>query len=304
MSGARLTDREWAELLDTRLRQPERIAERLAARWRRPLLGEDGHLFLVAADHPARGAVAVRDDATAMADRRSLLDRLLIALDHPRVDGVMATPDIIDDLAVLGALDDRVVVGSMNRGGLAGAVWELDDRMTGYDVESLVAAGLEGGKMLLRIDNDDPGTVATLEACAAAISQLAKSGLMAMVEPLAYRRVDGRAQLDPSSDALIRAIGVASALGTSSAHTWMKLPATDDVERVMAATSMPTLLLGGAPGPDPEADRRAWARALAVPHVRGYVIGRSLLFPPDGDVAAAVGAAADLLTATIETKAG
>ncbi|MEM9036131.1 MAG: aldolase [Actinomycetota bacterium] len=304
MTSILLTDERWNDLLDTRLRHPERIRQQIAARRRRPLLGDDGHLFLVAADHPARGALSVRDDATAMADRRSLLDRILVALENPRVDGVMASPDVIDDLAVLGALDGRIVVGSMNRGGLLGSVWELDDRMTGYDTESLVAAGFEGGKMLLRIDDDDAGTLPTLEACAAAVSELAAAGLMAMLEPLPYRRVDGRAKLDPSEDALIRAIGVASALGTSTAHTWMKLPATADVERVMATTSMPTLLLGGAPGPDPEADRRAWARALAVPHVRGYVIGRSLLYPPDGDVAGAVGAAADLLITAIEAKEG
>ena len=37
--------------------------------------------------------------------------------------------------------------------------------------------------MLCRIDLDDPGTVATLEACARAIDELAAHGLIAMVEP-------------------------------------------------------------------------------------------------------------------------
>ena len=72
----------------------------------------------------------------------------------------------MEDLVCLGALDGRVAVGTMNRGGLAGATWEIDDRFTAYDADHLVAANLDAGKMLLRIDPGDPGTVPTLEACA------------------------------------------------------------------------------------------------------------------------------------------
>ena len=301
-----LDDEQWGALLDTRLRHPERIAAARSDRRRRPLLGDDGHLFLVAADHPARGANGVGADPMAMADRRDLLGRIVTALRHPRVDGVMASVDILDDLAVLGALDDAVVVGSMNRGGLLGSAFELDDRMTSYDAASLADAGYEGGKMLVRIDDDDPGTLETMTQVAAAISDLSARGLMAMVEPLPYRRPadGGPATLVKNDDALIRAIGITSALGTSSAHTWMKLPAWGDVERIMAATSMPTLLLGGAPSGDPDADRAEWRRALAVPPVRGYPIGRSLRYPPDGNVAAAIDAAAAVLTEAIEAKTG
>lgn len=300
---AHVTDSEWARLLDVRLRRPAAVAEALAARPRRPLVGDDGHLFLVAADHGARGLLGVGDDPLAMADRRQLLERLLIALAHPRVDGVMASPDIVDDLAVLGALDRKVVVGSMNRGGLAGSAWELDDPMTAYSAQAIARAGLDGGKMLVRIDLDDPRTLPTLTAVAAGISGLAANGLMAMVEPLPYRSADGeRSVLDRSPNALIRAVAISSALGETSAYTWLKLPAWDDVERIMATTSLPTLLLGGAPAADPEQDRKAWARALAVPQVRGYVIGRALLYPPDDDVAGAIAVAADLLESAVAAK--
>lgn len=303
MSGRRLGDDQWRHLLDARLRTPEAIAEALARRARRPLLGPDGHLFLVAADHGARGMLGVGGDPLAMADRRSLLERLMTALDHPRVDGVMASPDIVDDLALLGALDHKVVIGTMNRGGLGGSVWELDDPMTAYDADAIARDGLDGGKVLLRVDLDQPGTLPTLTAVAAAVSALARHRLMAMVEPLPYRTGDdGRSALVKDPVALTRCIAIASALGDTSAYTWLKLPAWDGVEEFMAATSMPTLLLGGEPSPDPDADRRAWARALAVPHVRGYVIGRALLYPPDGDVAGAIATAADLLTAAIAAK--
>ena len=100
-----------------------------------------------------------------MADRRRMLERLLIALANPRVDGVLASADILEDLVCLGALDGKIAVGTMNRGGLAGARWELDDRFTAYDTDHLVAANLDAGKMLLRIDPQDRGTVPTLAAC-------------------------------------------------------------------------------------------------------------------------------------------
>ena len=73
----------------------------------------------------------------AMADRRSLLARLVEALQHPDVDGVLGTPDVVEELLLLGALEDKVVIGSMNRGGLDGATWTMDDRFTGYDAASI-----------------------------------------------------------------------------------------------------------------------------------------------------------------------
>ncbi len=294
---AELGDDRWHRLLHDRATAPELIAKRLAdRRRRRPLLGPDGRLFLVAADHTARGMTGVGDRPFAMASRRDLLARLLVALGTPGVDGLLASPDIVEDLVLLDGLHERVVVGTMNRGGLMGSAWELDDHMTAYDPQSIDRAELDGGKMLLRIDRRDPATLPTIEACARAVTDLAARDLMAMVEPLPYTTTDdGRAVLDPDPDELVRAVGVASGLGSTSARTWLKLPATPDVERVMAATSLPALILGGAPGDDPDREFAAWRRALQVPNVRGLVVGRSLLYPADDDVAAAVATAAAIV---------
>ena len=46
-----------------------------------------------------------------MADRTELLDRLCLALSRPGVNGVLGTPDVLEDLLLLGALDGKVVVG-------------------------------------------------------------------------------------------------------------------------------------------------------------------------------------------------
>lgn len=284
-----------AQLTEIRAQRPGTIAERWATRAHRPLVGDDGRLLLVAADHPARGSLGVRGDGTAMASRSDLLDRLVTALSRPGVDGVLATPDVLDDLLLLGALEGKVVIGSMNRGGLQGAVFELDDRFTAYTGDEIAARGLDGGKMLTRICLSDPGTVSTLEASARAVTSLAGHGLMAMVEPFLSVVEDGRVRnlLDP--DSTIKSVHIASGLGASSAHTWLKLPVVDDIERVMDSTTLPTLLLGGDPQGDPHDTYAAWGHALKAPAVRGLVVGRALLYPEGGDVAAAVDIAAGLV---------
>jgi hypothetical protein len=75
----------------------------------------------------------------------------------------------------------------------------------------------------------------------------------------------------------------------------MKLPVVDEMARVMDATTLPTLLLGGDPAGHPDDTYAEWGRALALPSVRGLVVGRALLYPQDGDVAAAVDVAAGLV---------
>jgi DhnA family fructose-bisphosphate aldolase class Ia len=290
-----LTSDAFARLRDLRAARPGAIADALANRRRRDLVRGDGRLFIVAADHPARGALAVGADPVAMADRYDLLDRLAVALTRPGVDGVLGTPDIIDDLAVLGLLDDKIVVGSMNRGGLRGASFEMDDRMTAYDIPTISAAGIDVAKALVRIDLADPATASTLQATAEAVTAAAAARVPIMLEPFLSHRADGRIVNDLSTDAVIHSIAIASGLGASSASTWMKLPVVDGMERVMAATTLPTLLLGGDSGADPDDTFAAWEEALALPGVRGLTVGRTLLYPPDGDVAAAVDIAARLV---------
>jgi len=288
---------DFERLRELRAHHPGAVAEAAASRDRRALLRRDGRLMIVAADHPARGALGVRDIADAMADRYDLLRRLVITLQRPGVDGVLGTPDIIEDLLLLGVLDGKIVIGSMNRGGLQGAAFELDDRFTGYDATTIAAMGFDGGKMLARIDLSDPGSVATLESCGHAITELAGRGLMAMVEPFIAHRVDDRVVNDLTAAAVRRSVAVVSGLGATSAYTWLKLPVVDDMELVMSGTTLPALLLGGDPSGDPEQTYAQWKQALELPGVRGLVVGRALLYPPDGDVAAAVDAAVSLVRA-------
>jgi DhnA family fructose-bisphosphate aldolase class Ia len=281
---------DYAAITELRATDPAAIARAWQNRTARPTLRGNGRLMIVAADHPARGALAVGARPTAMNSRTDLLDRLRAALADPGVDGVLATSDILDDLLLLGALEDKVVFSSMNRGGLAGAAFELDDRMTAATASATAAMRMNGGKMLCRIDLDDPGTVATLQACARAIDELASHGLIAMVEPFMSSRIDGRVRNDLSPDAVIKSIHIGQGLGSTSAYTWMKLPVVDDMDRVMEATTLPTLLLGGDPA-DPDEAFASWEKALGLPSVRGLIVGRTLLYPADDDVSSAVATA-------------
>lgn len=290
-----MIDLDFATLRETRAVNPSHIREIFASRRRRELIRGDGRLFIVAADHPARGALGVGSNPTAMADRYVLLERLATALSRPGVDGVLGTPDIIEDLALLGLLEDKIVVGSMNRGGLKGAAFEMDDRFTAYDIDGIVRDGLDFAKNLVRINLSDPGSVDTLESTAIAVSEATDAGIPIMLEPFMSKWVDGSIRNDLSTDAVILSIGIASGLGNSSSHSWLKIPVVPDMERVMASTTLPTLLLGGDPSGDLEATLESWRRSLALPGVRGLVLGRSILYPEDNDVTSAIDAAASLV---------
>ena len=276
------------EIVEIRSHAPESIAVALSERTPGKTPEDGRKMMIIACDHPARGALASGDNPLAMASRRELLDRCVEALARPGVDGFLGTADMIEDLTLLGALEGKLVYDSMNRGGLAGARFEMDDRFTGYDAQGVVGAHLDGGKMLMRINYEDPATVRTIESCAHAVDELAARQKMAMVEPFISEWVDGKIVNDLSPEAVIKSIAITAGLGSTSAHTWLKLPAVDDMERVMETSTMPALILGGAVSEDADSARESWRRALALPTVRGLVIGRSLLFPPGDDVAAAV----------------
>lgn len=278
----------YADLTEIRFTRPEAIAEALASRAPGAMPGPGGKLLIIAADHPGRGVLKAGADDYAMADREEFLSRCIVALGRPGVGGLLATPDIVEELALLGALDGKLVFGSMNRSGLPSATFEVDDRITGWTPEGIIAAGLDGGKLLLRLDLDDPRTPAMLERAARAVDALATQGKTVILEPFFASRSQGELVNDLSTEAVTRSVAVAAALGNTSARTWLKLPCVAGMERVLAASTLPVMLLGGPVTPTMDDNLRSWAHCLRQPSVKGLAIGRTLLFPPDGDVAGAV----------------
>ncbi|MGC0273231.1 Cgl0159 family (beta/alpha)8-fold protein [Pseudactinotalea sp. Z1739] len=287
--------RRYEHLTDLRVQDPDSVLRVARARRRHPGPRRGKQVFIIAADHPARGALGVNGDSFAMADRRELLDRLCTALASPKVDGVLASPDVLDDLLLLGALDGKLVFGSMNRAGLPGLVNEIDDRFTAHTAPALAEIGADGGKMLTRIAYDEEHTTSLLEATAHAVDDLHRHRLLAMVEPFIAVKRQGQVVNDLSTDAVVRSVAIAQGLGASTARTWLKLPVVPDMERVMAATTLPTVLLGGSAAGPTEDILDTWRPALALPGVQGLTVGRALLYPEDGDVAGAIDTAASLL---------
>ncbi len=149
--------------------------------------------------------------------------------------------------------------------------------------------------MLLRINLEDSGTANTLGAAANAVSELAESQLIAMIEPFMNQRVDGRARNVLTTDAVIRSMAIASALGSTSAFTWLKVPVVDRMDQVADASTLPIVLLGGERSDRPDEMFQRWEHALSLPGVRGLVVGRNLLYPEDDDVESAVKTALSLL---------
>ena len=301
-----MLDRDhYRALCDARIFEPGSLQRALRERSRRTVAGADGNLLILAADHTARGMLAVGSDPLAVADRYTLLDNLMRGLSVPGVDGVMASADILEELAWLGALDSQLAIGTINRGGIKGALWELDDRITAYDPDHITSAGLDGGKLLLRIEFTDPGVARTIEMCGEVVTKLSDQGVTCMVEPLPYLKDDaGRAYLDTRDEELIRAVAIASGLGSSSAHTWLKIPATARMAEVAAATTMPILMLGGDPGERAPEVIAGWEQAMREPNVRGLIPGRALLYPHDGDVEGVVATAARIVHGTADGSNG
>lgn len=289
-----------AAVADVRARNPGFISEVAASRHRRPeFLGGDGRIFVLSADAAARGVVAVGADRTALARRGELLGRITTALLDKRCDGVCGTADVLDDLLVLDGLrkergqpsilDDKILIGSMNRGGLAGSAFEMDDAMTGYSAAGIHDRGLDAGKAMLRLDLTDVGTARTLATIRRAADALAADSRPLFIEVFPVRRDhDGRVSLvtEPAVE-LMKSVTIASGLGSDSSYLWMKIPAYPALAEVAGCTSCPVVVLGGEGGGSGMGEAVAAALA-AAPNVRGCMAGFRVLFPESGDVSAAV----------------
>lgn len=283
-----------AKITEVRLADPECSLRIAQARKRRSTLTPDGRLNILAADHPARRVTKVGDDPLRMADRHSYLARIVRVLQSDVVDGVMATMDILEDLLILhylileadgpGLLDDRLLIVSLNRGGLAGASWEMDDPITGASTATCAALGLDGAKLLLRICDDETGSLNTMLYCARAITEMNALSLPTFLEPLPVVKNDGTYRVVKEAEALAKIVGVASALGDSSRYLWLKLPYCKDYEVVARATTLPILLLGGESVGDATPLLREIEAGLAAgANVRGALVGRNVLFPGSED---------------------
>jgi len=282
------------QLTRIRVDDPDRSLRAAKLRKRRDCLAPGGRLNILAADHPARRVTNIGNDPLAMADRHDLLARIVRVLMSGLVDGVMGTMDILEDLLVLhdlmreaggpAFLDEKVLVASLNRGGLAQSAWEMDDPITGALPATCAQWNLDGAKFLLRIAETEPASLKTMLAASAAITELNALGLPMFLEPLPVSKSESGYKVVKAAEALAKIVGVASALGDSSRYLWLKLPYCDRYEAVAGATTLPILLLGGESAGDPAPFfSQVWMGLAAGANVRGALVGRNVIYPGNQD---------------------
>jgi len=301
-----LSDSLLARLTESRVNDSDFAWKAAQARLQRKQLAPDGKLNILAADHPGRNVTGVGQQPLAMADRREYLARIVRVLMSERVDGVMATMDILEDLLAIDGflraagqpvlLDNQLLIASLNRGGLAGSSWELDDPMTGTTPASCQRWRLDGAKALLRVDATEPASLKTMVACAEAINACNALRLPMFLEPLPVTKTNQGYAVVRNAETLAQLAGVASALGDSSRFLWLKLPYCEGFETVARATTLPILLLGGESAGDPAPFLRQLKSALSAgPNVRGALVGRNVLYPGDEDPLAMAEAAGGIV---------
>lgn len=289
-----LPEKLLAEVTEVRLHRADEVREHACTRARREELTTDGKLVILAADHPARMVTSALGDPLALASRHQYLARILRVLESGHVDGLMGTPDIIEEIIILDLLKGgtgsligkKLLIGCMNRGGLAGAAFEMRDAFTAYDAPGLAEMNLDGAKLMFRLQLDDPGSGETIRWCAEAINDCLDHDLAVFLEPLMVKRDGAKYPVQKDVASMVQVCSVAAALGRSSLRTWLKLPYGPDYARVAGATTCPILMLGGEAAGDPLPLLRDLEQGMqAAPNVRGALIGRNVLFPGEADPA-------------------
>jgi len=231
--------------------------------------------LVLAADHRARGIVTVEHYGDYLAAARQ-------ALAH--CDGVLASAQPLADLAASGALGHRLTYLSLNRTGLAGSVFELDDRLVA-SVARARAEGWTGVKVMVRIDHEDAAGASGLAMLGQVLEDAVAHGLEALVESVCWR---AGAMVHDTGAVLLAAV-IAHDMGAPL----LKVPVPAEppgsarakaVTRVTRSVGVPVLFLGG-PRPSSPSD---WdkvtletARDVMDGGGAGLAVGRAVLEHPD-----------------------
>jgi DhnA family fructose-bisphosphate aldolase class Ia len=258
----------------------------------------NSNLVIIAADHPARNVTRVGNDENAMGNRYEYLGRILRILMHKQIDGIMTTPDIMDELFILNYIlkekngksfmDNKILLGCMNRGGLSGSPYEMYDPVTAYNIQDILNIGLDGAKIMIRFDLKTKMakySQMTLEICAEAIRKCNQYNLPIFIEPLpVYIDDHDLYKVKKDTTEIIKVVGITTALGGSSLNIWLKLPYVDNFERVALSTSNPILMLGGESIGNPIHILESFKKGMSAGlNIRGCLAGRNILYPGDDD---------------------
>jgi DhnA family fructose-bisphosphate aldolase class Ia/sugar phosphate isomerase/epimerase len=254
----------------------------------------DSNIVIIAADHPGRGITDVDENQVGMGDRQQYLGRIARVLMLDEVDGVMATPDVMDDLMILNFLmkkhegksflDKKILIGCTNRGGIKGSEYEMMDYVTAYNIEDIRDLNLDGAKMMFRLDLESRRSKysqRTIKMCSELIRRCNNYDIPVFIEPLPVERQrEGNYSVKMEANELIKTIGIATALGGNSGNLWLKIPYVENYEYVVRSTSNPILMLGGESTGNPTDVLVDFEKGLgAGRNVKGCLVGRQLLYP-------------------------
>jgi DhnA family fructose-bisphosphate aldolase class Ia len=286
----------YERMTDLRIERKEVVAEDAKARIRRSRLTTDGKLTVLAGDHPGRICINYGNDPVLMGNRYEYLGRILRVLLGSDIDGVMGTPDIIEELFMVSwfyrqkygksFLDNRIMIGTMNRGGLLGTVFEMNDRFTSYTAEKITELKLDGGKFMFRLEEHEADCGRTMYYCSKAIVEMNRWGLPVFFETLPVTKDSGGYTLRKDAESFIKTIGVVTAMGDSSINLWLKIPYCERYDLVAASTTCPILMLGGPSKGNPIPTLVEFEKGLrAAKNIRGVLAGRNIHFPGPDDPA-------------------
>lgn len=228
--------------------------------------------LILAADHRARGVRTIERYADYVGALRAAL---------PYCDGMLASAQPLGDLVASGAIEARhATYLSLNRTGLAGSAFELDDRL----VASVHRAGVEGFtgiKHMTRIDLSDPVTADALELLGRVLEEAKGAGLEALVESVVWRN----ASMARDPDSIVLAAVVAHDLGAPILK--VPVPAVPAgaarvaaVARVVQSVGVPVLFLGGPRGEGDGEPVLAEVRDCMAGGAAGMAIGRAIYQDP------------------------
>ncbi|MFZ0665231.1 MAG: hypothetical protein WAM97_05710 [Acidimicrobiales bacterium] len=237
--------------------------------------------LILAADHRGRGVITIEAYSSYLGACRA-------ALVH--CDGILATAQPLAHLTRMMTPFQRSYL-SINRTGLAGTVFELDDRLVAT-VARAVADGCTGIKHMTRIDKSDPVTAEALELLGRVLEECRLAGVEAMIESLTWR--DGKVARD--TDSIVYAAVIAHDLGAPVLKVPVPLaePGSERIEavaRIVSSVGVPVLFLGGpkraetASGEDDVSALRAElideVSDVMTGGAAGLAIGRALILDPD-----------------------
>ena len=246
-------------------------------------------LVFAAADHNARMINEYQGNPIGLSNRREYLARLVRMLYSDSVDGIEATPDINEDLILINRIQrengekdflrGKMLVGTVNRGGLKNTVWEMEDLPACFTVERISKLRMDGVKFMIRLNPMDERTKYTLRYLADVINLAERTALPVFIEALYVETTETGFAMKTDSESLCKVVGVVGALGCTGANKWLEVPLNGEYQVPVGATTCSVLVVPDEKESEPEAVIREYTKEIDLAaNIRGILLGRNVMY--------------------------